>query len=82
MHISLVLQPDFSSSLALPGDSFEQLGYSFISGGAMGNGIDRFVTGYVVDFLDFRLINFPTFNLADFFINIGIFPLPVPSSLY
>jgi signal peptidase II len=28
--------------------------------------------GYVVDFLDFRLINFPVFNLADVFINIGI----------
>jgi len=27
---------------------------------------------FVVDFLDFRLINFPVFNLADVFINIGI----------
>ncbi|MBD0344777.1 MAG: lipoprotein signal peptidase [Coleofasciculus sp. Co-bin14] len=50
----------------------EQLGYSFILGGAVGNGIDRFAMGYVVDFLDFRLINFPIFNLADVFINIGI----------
>jgi signal peptidase II len=43
-----------------------------ILGGAMGNGIDRFVLGYVVDFLDFRLINFPVFNVADSFISIGI----------
>ncbi|MEM8831094.1 MAG: signal peptidase II [Cyanobacteria bacterium P01_G01_bin.19] len=50
----------------------EQLGYGFILAGAVGNGIDRFLFGYVVDFLDFRLINFPVFNLADVSINIGV----------
>ncbi|MDJ0674282.1 MAG: signal peptidase II [Calothrix sp. MO_167.B42] len=54
---------------------WQWLGYGCILGGAMGNGIDRFVLGYVVDFLDFRLINFPVFNLADVFINIGIVSL-------
>ena len=53
----------------------EQLGYGFILAGALGNGIDRFFSGHVVDFLDFRLINFPVFNLADIFINLGIFCL-------
>ncbi|WP_013320510.1 signal peptidase II [Gloeothece verrucosa] len=57
----------------------EQLGYGFILAGALGNGIDRFVMGYVVDFLDFRLINFPIFNLADVFINVGIFCLLIAS---
>lgn len=61
----------------------EQYGYGFILAGALGNGIDRFLFGYVVDFLDFRLINFPVFNLADTFINMGIiclliFSLPLP----
>ncbi|NEP42886.1 MAG: lipoprotein signal peptidase [Okeania sp. SIO2H7] len=51
---------------------WEQVGYGLILGGALGNGIDRFLLGYVVDFLDFRLINFPVFNLADVFINVGI----------
>ena len=51
----------------------EQLGYGFILAGALGNGVDRFLFGYVVDFLDFRLINFPVFNIADVSINIGIF---------
>ncbi|BAW95952.1 signal peptidase II [[Synechococcus] sp. NIES-970] len=50
----------------------EQWGYGFILAGAMGNGIDRFLFGYVVDFLDFRLINFPVFNIADVCINLGI----------
>lgn len=58
---------------------FEQLGYGFILGGAMGNGIDRFVAGYVVDFLDFRLIQFPVFNFADVFINVGIVCLLIAS---
>lgn len=50
----------------------EQVGYGLLLGGALGNGIDRFVAGSVVDFLDFRLIRFPVFNFADVFINIGI----------
>ena len=50
----------------------EQLGYGFILGGALGNGIDRFFAGRVVDFLDFQLIQFPIFNLADVLINIGL----------
>ncbi len=57
----------------------EQLGYGFILAGAIGNGIDRFLFGHVVDFLDFRLINFPVFNLADVAINIGVFFLLIAS---
>ncbi|BAU65097.1 lipoprotein signal peptidase [Stanieria sp. NIES-3757] len=57
----------------------EQLGYGFILAGALGNGIDRFVFGYVVDFLDVRLIQFPVFNLADVFINVGIVLLLIAS---
>ncbi len=57
----------------------EQLGYGFILAGALGNGIDRFLFGHVVDFLDFRLIEFPVFNLADVFINVGIIFLLIAS---
>lgn len=39
---------------------------SLIIGGGIGNLIDRiFNDGLVVDFIDFRLINFPIFNFAD-----------------
>ncbi len=51
---------------------WEQLGYGFILAGALGNGVDRFMAGEVIDFLDVRLINFAIFNIADVFINIGI----------
>ncbi|PSO56979.1 MAG: signal peptidase II [Cyanobacteria bacterium QH_8_48_120] len=57
----------------------EQLGYGLILAGALGNGIDRFLFGYVVDFLDFRLIQFPVFNVADVCINVGIVFLLISS---
>ena len=41
-----------------------------ISGG-IGNMIDRISLGYVVDFIDFRLINFAIFNGADSFVCVG-----------
>lgn len=36
-----------------------------LSAGAVGNLIDRIKNGYVDDFIDFYLINFPVFNFAD-----------------
>jgi len=51
---------------------WEQAGYGCILAGAAGNGIDRFVAGYVVDFIDIRLIRFAIFNIADVSINIGL----------
>ncbi|MBW4614248.1 MAG: lipoprotein signal peptidase [Desmonostoc vinosum HA7617-LM4] len=60
-------------------DLWEQLGYGLILGGAIGNGIDRFMLSYVIDFLDFRLINFAVFNVADSFISIGIVCLLIAS---
>lgn len=48
------------------------LGLLFIIGGAIGNGIDRIVYGYVVDYFDFTLINFAVFNVADSFVNVGV----------
>ncbi len=43
----------------------------FIAGGAVGNLIDRIFRGFVVDFFDFCLINFPVFNIADIFVCVG-----------
>ena len=44
---------------------------ALIIGGSLGNLIDRITLGYVVDFLDFTLINFPIFNVADCFVVVG-----------
>jgi len=50
------------------------VGYALIAAGAFANGIDRIINGHVIDFLDFYYQNwhYPTFNLADCFIFIGV----------
>jgi len=50
---------------------FELYSYSFILGGTIGNGIDRIFKGFVIDFINLNIINFPVFNVADISINIG-----------
>lgn len=44
---------------------------AMIVSGGMGNMFDRLGLGYVVDFIDFRLINFAVFNGADSFVCVG-----------
>ncbi len=46
-------------------------GLTLVTAGAIGNLADRIFRGYVVDFLDFCLIDFPVFNFADIFVCIG-----------
>lgn len=48
------------------------LGAGFLLGGAAGNGIDRWRSGAVVDFLALVPIDFPIFNLADVAINLAV----------
>ena len=50
---------------------FDLLSYSFLLGGTVGNGIDRTLKGFVIDFINLNFINFPVFNIADISINIG-----------
>ncbi len=52
---------------------WNNIAYSLIIGGAMGNVFDRIVHGFVVDYLDFFWGNYhwPAFNLADSAICIG-----------
>jgi len=51
--------------------SIDLYSYTFILGGTIGNGIDRIYKGFVVDFINLNIINFPVFNIADISINIG-----------
>lgn len=48
-----------------------KLGTALIFSGSIGNMIERISKGYVVDFLDFCLINFPVFNIADMAVCVG-----------
>ncbi len=57
-----------------PGTSRLLFGLATVAGGALGNGIDRFRYGAVVDFLDLGLsptLRWPMFNLADASIVLG-----------
>ncbi|MCL1796907.1 MAG: signal peptidase II [Eggerthellaceae bacterium] len=49
----------------------EALGLALVFAGGIGNGVDRFVSGYVVDFIEFTFINFPVFNIADMGVTCG-----------
>lgn len=50
---------------------------ALIIGGALGNVVDRFHHGYVIDFIDCHIgvHHWPTFNLADSAICVGVFLL-------
>ena len=50
------------------------LAFSFLIAGIIGNLINRIFFGYVIDFLDFKIINYnyPVFNFADIFIVLGV----------
>ena len=58
-----------------PGEWLASIAIGGVLGGAIGNLTDRIVYGEVIDFLDFRLIGgyiWPTFNMADCWIVIGV----------
>ena len=56
-----------------PSEKLMKISLTLILAGAVGNQIDRFVRGYVIDFLDVYIKNWhwPTFNVADSCISCG-----------
>ena len=54
----------------------------FMIAGAIGNLIDRVVQQYVVDFLYFKLINFPIFNVADIYVTCAAIALLILGLIY
>lgn len=71
--IGLVLWIKTSGRLS----GWQSLGMGFLLGGAIGNGLDRWLRGSVVDFLEFVPIRFPIFNLADVAINLAVLCLVI-----
>jgi signal peptidase II len=72
--VALGIIVSFFRKLA-PGDRLPALALGMISGGAVGNLIDRIFRGEVVDFLHFRLwqgYSWPDFNIADSLIVVGV----------
>lgn len=57
----------------------ESYAWLFIISGAFGNIIDRIFRGFVIDMVDFRGIWGYIFNMADIYINIGVFLMIINS---
>ena len=47
------------------------LGAGLVAAGGLGNALDRFMLGYVVDFINLSFIEFPVFNIADIGVTCG-----------
>lgn len=45
---------------------------TLLTAGAVGNFIDRLLNGYVHDFIYFKLIDFPVFNVADSYVTVSM----------
>lgn len=54
-----------------PKSLWVRVSIAMIIGGGIGNMIDRIFLGYVIDFIYFKLIDFPVFNVADSFVTVG-----------
>tara|TARA_Y100000310_G_scaffold89923_1_gene87132 strand:- start:83969 stop:84397 length:429 start_codon:yes stop_codon:yes gene_type:complete len=54
----------------LPKDRFAQAMYALFLGGVIGNGLDRFFRGFVIDFIDLGW--WPAFNIADSAISVAV----------
>ena len=50
----------------------EAAALGLVFAGGLGNAIDRFTLGYVVDFIQALFVSFPTFNVADIGVTCGI----------
>lgn len=56
---------------------FQVVGIALVVGGGIGNVIDRFSQGYVLDYLCTTFIDFPVFNVADMAVTCGVVILVV-----
>ncbi len=52
--------------------ALEAFGLGLVFAGGLGNAFDRFVHGYVIDFINLSFIDFPVFNVADIGVTCGV----------
>lgn len=71
---ALIIMAGVTFLLVRAPSRLHQMGFAMINGGALGNVADRFRFGAVRDFIDvhWNAWHWPTFNLADAFIFVGI----------
>lgn len=59
----------------------QTVSFALIVAGGIGNAIDRFAQGFVIDFLEFSFFDFPVFNVADIGVTCGFALLVVGLAL-
>ena len=67
----ITIEPEKFHKKTLMDRSFLNYILVFLAAGAVGNLIDRITHNYVVDFIYFKLINFPIFNFADICVSLS-----------
>jgi len=70
LAVSLGLLVWLSRRRSLP--LWQGLAFAFLLGGTIGNGIDRWRLGHVIDYLALVPVRFPVFNPADVAINLAV----------
>ena len=70
LAVSLGLLVWLSRRRSLP--LWQGLAFAFLLGGTIGNGIDRWRLGHVIDYLALVPFRFPVFNPADVAINLAV----------
>ena len=53
-------------------NTVQTVGIALVAAGGIGNAIDRFSQGYVIDFFAATFIDFPVFNVADIGVTCGV----------
>ena len=82
--LALVIVAIFTVWMLKSASRLQSLGIALVIGGALGNVVDRFRFGAVIDFLDFHINNWhwPAFNVSDSCICIGVFLLILQSFFF
>ena len=63
----------YARFLASDDSILDMVSLGLILAGGLGNLYDRVVYGYVIDFITPTFVSFPTFNIADIGVTVGIF---------
>lgn len=58
------------------------VGIALIIAGGIGNALDRFIRGFVMDFIEFSFFSFPVFNVADIGVTCGFVLLILGIAIY
>lgn len=76
VHLYIVISISILAAIALfilyKKEKINRIVFSFLLSWTLGNLIDRVVLGWVRDFINIQIFNFPIFNIADVLLNVWI----------